>query len=156
MFTENLHLEQERTKFIYQDRHKLIVLFPPFFPRLARASNTTIWGLEVDAGDDASVVRRRGAGSNLAQSCCIITESGSFARPPTILGSPWLVHYLGSPTRSVLRNMSRSSAGGRRLDVAKIVTGSAASRGTRNVSRRWGGSTAVHRTVVIAGKISSY
>ena len=32
MFTENLHLEQERTKFIYQDRHKLIVLFPPFSP----------------------------------------------------------------------------------------------------------------------------
>ena len=40
----------------------LIVLFDSFFPRLARNSNTTVWGLEVDAGDTVSVVWRKGPG----------------------------------------------------------------------------------------------
>ena len=86
--TLNLHLEQERTKYIYHDRHKLIVLFPPFSPRLARASNTTIWGLEVDSGDDASVVRRRGAGSIFARGICVITVKRQPALPSHNLGSP--------------------------------------------------------------------
>ena len=94
--TENFHLEQQRTKYSYQ---------------VGAASNTIIWGLEVDAGDDASVVRRRaramGPGAFLHQ----------LALPSHIDGIP-LNHYLGSPTRTALGNMSCSSAVGRTLDVA--------------------------------------
>ena len=73
MFTENLHLEQERTKFSYHDRHKLIVLFAPFFPRLARASNTTVLGLGGGRWRYRFCPPKEGAGSILARGCCVIT-----------------------------------------------------------------------------------
>ena len=39
---------------------KIIVLLPPVSPRLARPPTQRSGGAEVDVGDDASVVRRRG------------------------------------------------------------------------------------------------
>ena len=42
--TENLHLEQERTKYIYQDRHNNNCPLSSRLPLVGVASNTTIRG----------------------------------------------------------------------------------------------------------------
>jgi hypothetical protein len=55
------YLEQERTKYVYQDRHNNNCPLSSRLPQVGVASNTQMsGGAEVDVGDDASVVRRRG------------------------------------------------------------------------------------------------
>ena len=151
MFTENLHLEQERTKFSYHDRHKLIVLFAPFFPRLARASNTMVCGMEVDAGDTASVVCRMGPGPFLPGAA--VLSQRAEAR--------FAIRYIGVPQTRSLFGVNNLVCSQEHVSLfcwgenagCRLNSGwERGEAGTRNISRRWAGTTAVHRTVIIAGK----
>ena len=88
MCTENLHLEQERTKFSYQDRHNLNCPLCSILPQVGA-------GLQHD-GLGAGGGRWRyhfcrpeeGAGSILARGCCVITVSSSSLGHPLYWGPP--------------------------------------------------------------------
>ena len=59
--SQNLYLEQEKLNTFTRTDITVIALSPPILPQVGVASNTQMsGGAEVDMGDDASVVRRRG------------------------------------------------------------------------------------------------
>ena len=78
-------------------RMAIIVRLPPVSPRLARSPTRRSGGAEVDMGDDASVVRRRGRVMGPGASY-VITMTRQLAKSSHIGGVP-LTNYLGSATQ---------------------------------------------------------